>query len=279
MAAPAERVLGFGPDQRLVGVLNHRAGDRPVACLLLNVGVTGRTGPRRLNVKMARALAVGGVTSLRLDLSGIGDSGVAEATSGYQQGAVQDLRAAMDAVESATGIHRFLVLGICSGAVNAYRVAQADERVVGIMMFDGYAFPTWRTRWIHNWQRLTRASPGDTVAKLARRTRRWLGLPVPTRPVSIFYASRDSTAPSRQTFGDVLDALAARGVQLLVVYSGSMLALYNHRSQFTDAFRGRSCLPAVQCHYLPHIDHIPTSQAAQTEFLDLVCGWVARHGD
>jgi hypothetical protein len=279
MAVPVERVLGFGPDQRLVGVLNHRAGDRPFACLLLNVGVTGRIGPRRLNVKMARALATGGVTSLRLDLSGIGDSGVAEATSGYQQGAVQDLRAAMDAVEIATGIGRFLVLGICSGAVNAYRVAQADERVVGIMMFDGYAFPTWRTRWVHDWKRLTRSSPGDAFAKLALRARRWLGLPAPTRPVSIFYASRDSGAPSRQAFGDVLDTLAARGVKLLVVYSGSMLTHYNHRSQFNDTFRGRSFLPAVRYHYLPHIDHIPTSQAAQAEFLDLVCGWVARHHD
>jgi pimeloyl-ACP methyl ester carboxylesterase len=270
MDIAAEQVLRCGLNQRLIGLLNHRPGDAPVICLLLNVGVTGRIGPRRLNVKLARALAADGIGSLRLDLSGVGDSLAAEAGSGYQQQSVADLQAGMDAVEAATGIRRFLVLGICSGAVNAYRLAQADERVSGLMMFDGYAFPTWRTRFVHDWQRLKELPPSIVLAKLGQRLFGWSA---PKRPMSIFYVTRDDTAPDQQAFGDVLDRLHARGTAVLVIYSGSVLALYNHHRQFADAFRGRKFLSRVRCLYLPHIDHIPTSQAAQTEFLSIVRRW------
>jgi len=272
-AAP-ESAIHFGPQQRLFGLLNHCTGDAPVACLLLNVGVTQRIGPRRLNVKLARALRVLSVTSLRFDLSGIGDSGAAGAQEQYRTQSVADLRSAMDDIEARTGIRRFAVLGICSGAVAGYRVAQEDPRVVGLMMFDGYAFPTLTTRIVHDWRRLTTMPLGAVLSKVTNRTRRLLGLKVPESAVSIFYATRDDNSPDQHTFGDVLETLSARGVRMLIGYSGSLLAQYNHQGQFGQAFKGRAFLGKVICRYLPHIDHIPTSQHAQAEFLDMVCTWV-----
>ncbi len=274
MAQHAERALCFGAGQRLLGLLNHRPDDGPVACLMLNVGVTVRSGPRRLNVKMARALAAISVTSMRFDLSGIGDSAPADANDAYQAQAVADLRAAMDAVQAATGAHRFVLLGICSGAVHAYRAAAADQRVAGLMMFDGYAFPNWASRLLHDWRRLCTTPPSALAGKAANRMRRFIGMPVKEAPVSIFYASRDASSPDRKAFAAAMDALAARGASMLVVYSGSLLALHNHRGQFRRVFRGHPFLARTQDHYLPHIDHIPTTQAAQAEFLALVTAWV-----
>ena len=54
-----ETTVCFGPEQGLVGVLASPPGgsDARVGCLLLNVGVNHRIGPRRINVKLARRFA------------------------------------------------------------------------------------------------------------------------------------------------------------------------------------------------------------------------------
>jgi pimeloyl-ACP methyl ester carboxylesterase len=166
MSVDDERTLRFGPQQGLMGLLNHREADAPVACILLNVGVTHRVGPRRLNVKLARALGAKGVTSLRFDLAGLGDSEAPAPGTAHTDQFAADLQSAMDGVEQAIGVGRFVLLGICSGAVNAYRVAQRDPRVVGLMMYDGYAHPTWRTRVVHDWRRANTLSVGGIVVNV-----------------------------------------------------------------------------------------------------------------
>ena len=281
MSVDTEKSLRFGPEQRLIGILNHRDGDVRVACVLMNVGVTHHIGPRRLNVKLARALAQRALPSLRFDLSGIGDSGAGGAGGtgdDYRSQSVADLRAAMDKVEAETGIRHFAVLGICSGAVNGYRVALEDDRVVGVLMFEGYAFPTWRTHVVHDWRRLVTTMPSQWAEKVVRRLRRMLGISATERRVSIFYATRDSSTPDRREFGAALDRLADRGVAIFIGYSGSLLAVHNHESQFQHAFPGHRFWKNLTYRYLPHIDHIPTSQAAQAEFVTIASDWAAKLG-
>lgn len=276
LVADGERALCFGPGERLIGILDHRVGDAPVACLLINTGVTQHIGPRRLNVKLARALAAQGISSLRMDLSGLGDSGAATTENRYQDQASADLRAAMDVLQAETGHTRFVVLGICSGAVNAWRTAQADERVAGFLMFDGYTFPTLGTKIVYHWRHACARGFVPVLAGLARgvwgrlaRTRRQ------TAAAGIFGATRDSAAPTREQFADSLDALTARGVAVLLVYSGTLLGQHNHESQLRHAFRGRPFLQRVDYRFMPEVDHMPTSQHAQRRFLDLVVGWAA----
>ena len=123
-----EQAVTFGPDATLIGVYNPAAASADVCCLLINAGVLHRIGPHRLNVKIARSLAQGGVASLRFDLSGRGDSRATAGTNSYSEQAVHDLRAAMDFVQRNGGPRRFIVFGICSGAVNAFQIAVADPR-------------------------------------------------------------------------------------------------------------------------------------------------------
>ena len=118
----------------------------PVACLMLNMGANHHIGPRRINVKLARQLATRGISSIRLDLSGLGDSGPASGSEHFLTQAVYDLQAAMNLIETMLGVRRFIVIGLCSGATNGLSLAVADARVVGLLMFDSYSFPGRRTR-------------------------------------------------------------------------------------------------------------------------------------
>ena len=48
----------------------------------------------------------------------------------------------MDYLQAARGIDRFVLMGICSGAVNALQAAMADARVAGAVVIDAPAYPT-----------------------------------------------------------------------------------------------------------------------------------------
>ena len=72
-----EKVVRFGRETKLVGVLSEPQGGGPVRepmLLLVNSGILHRVGACRFHVRLARRLASEGVSALRFDFSGIGDS-------------------------------------------------------------------------------------------------------------------------------------------------------------------------------------------------------------
>ena len=267
----------FGPERNLLGILASPAATEPaapIACLLLNVGVTHRVGPRRLNVKLARRLALAGIPSLRLDLSGIGDSTPADSRTNFHEQSIRDLQAAMDWLESNIGIRRFVVLGICSGAVNGYWLAQEDARVVGLLMFDGFTFPTFKTQLVHDWHRLRTTPIRAVIAKAIGRVKRLCGITTPATATSIFNAVSDARRPTTGEIKLVLASLVERGVSLYLIYSGSLLLYHNYAGQLADAFEGASFLEHVRYDYFPDVDHIATPLSAQQKVLSTVCDWV-----
>src|SRR5574339_577479 len=104
--------MTFGERRQLVGTVSlpDRVDRDPIAVLLPNTGLEHRVGPNRLHVYLARALADAGFPTVRLDLSGMGDS-----TSSDTADPLRDLGAAMDALESQGIAGRFAALGLCSG--------------------------------------------------------------------------------------------------------------------------------------------------------------------
>ena len=142
-----ETACQFGPKENLFGILTqpeegNAVHGAPIA-VVLNAGIVHRIGPFRLHVKLARQLAERGFTTLRMDLSGLGDSqarpGKIEST---QSRAVLDVADALDYLTEQTGTDRFVVLGLCSGAFNAHQVAVQDSRIVGSVFLDGIVFRT-----------------------------------------------------------------------------------------------------------------------------------------
>lgn len=146
-----ERVFSvIGPDGLARrGVLTMpETAQSSVAAILLPAGLKDRVGPHRLYVQLARELACQGVPTLRFDPLGIGESdGALEVASNgrhfrrIQQGMyVEDALLAMEAMGKACRAERFILAGLCGGAVSAQlTAARVPERVVGVISLSSVA--------------------------------------------------------------------------------------------------------------------------------------------
>lgn len=268
----------FGPDKALVGVFTQpdRSGNGPyagTALILFNAGVLPRIGPHRLNVKLARAAAAAGMASLRFDLSGQGDSRGGGGTGDYLAQAVSDIRAAMDHVEATHGICRFVVLGICSGAVNAYWTALADSRVAGVLLFDGYWYRSRWTRLVRNWKRAKGQTWPARFGALGRRLFRVRGDPAVEERQGGIFDEGTAKEPTADEFASSMQKLVDRGVSVQIVYSGSVIDCYSYSGQFVHVFGRYPFSRRVTCSFCPDIDHTFVTIEGQIRMIQLTLDW------
>jgi dienelactone hydrolase len=124
-----ERVMQISAQPHLFGIVSEPANaprdDLPII-VMINAGSAYRVGPNRLYVSLARELAAKGFRSLRMDLSGLGDSvapqGVRE-NAPYPTTAFRDIDLALAHVRSHFGAERVVLTGLCSGAYAAFQSA------------------------------------------------------------------------------------------------------------------------------------------------------------
>jgi alpha-beta hydrolase superfamily lysophospholipase len=141
-----------GPSGPLFGVLTEPlAGRRELTGLLLNAGPQRRTGPNRMWVQIARRWAAQGVSTLRLDLAGIGDSEgdptvLARVAEFYKPAYAEQARAALEMLAERGLPQRFVTLGLCAGSYWSAQAALADERVAAVVMLNPrtLVFDEWR---------------------------------------------------------------------------------------------------------------------------------------
>jgi hypothetical protein len=273
-----EITLQFGPNNALVGTLastGHPSASLGV--LLFNAGVVPRIGPNRLNVRIARALANHGIPALRFDLSGRGDSAPARGMESYEQQAIADLRAAMDLMGERAGVRRFAIMGICSGAENAFHVALADERVVGITLLDSYHYPTWRTS-LNRFRKRALAQGGlvrATAGWIARRLwRHSHGNGQPARHDNAA-TSFGSIRPTPAEFASKLKQLVDRGVAVDLLFSGSFLETYNYANQFRDVFGRYGIVERMTVEYQPDLDHTLSTAIMQEQMVTRTARWLS----
>ena len=147
-AQARERVVPLRPERPLAAIATDPPTPRAVPdVLIVNAGVIHRIGPHRLHVRLARRLAEAGHRTLRIDLSGIGDSGPIPDRIDFRTSAVADLRAALDTVTAAAHpTAGAIVFGLCSGADNALAAAATDPRIVGLVLVDPPAYATPQSR-------------------------------------------------------------------------------------------------------------------------------------
>ena len=110
--------------------------------VILNAGIVHRVGPFRLNVDIARSVAASGFGSLRFDLSGLGESEFRSGNLSAEERALLDVHEVLNDLEQRYGVNRFVTVGLCSGAFNAFQAAVADKRICGLISIDGIAFET-----------------------------------------------------------------------------------------------------------------------------------------
>ena len=126
----------------LYGMLHAPKGSqrRETAILLLSPGIKSRIAPHGLYVKMAERYAMDGYVVLRFDYHGLGDSEgdvkeslVADFYRTVQQGRyVDDVLVAMDYMAEEQGIGKFVLGGLCGGALTGLLAGSGDSRVVGL---------------------------------------------------------------------------------------------------------------------------------------------------
>jgi len=288
----------FGEAENLFGMLalptSAQLGD--VGCLVLNTGVNHRVGPHRINVKTARRLAGAGIPTLRFDLAGIGDSSAARSRLDFRAQAVEDMKAALDHLQSRHGLRRFLVFGICSGAENAMAVALADPRVLGVLTFDG---PMYLTRSVRLERKLRRMAAfptnpavrasypwwrdlvqwfGQRDAAAGRRTFERLRMPLfkgagPSADEgAIFEGGGTAPVVSAAEYERRLLSLIDRGVAVSLMYS----ATYNARDSehgMLSQLRGSPIFDRLQYRFWPDVDHTATTLAMQAKLLTAVEQW------
>lgn len=119
----------------------------PICAVWLGAGAVRHIGPSRMWVEVSRRWAARGVTSVRVDLPGIGESAgdAGEPVTNdnmYSTARIDQAQAVLDQLAARGLPDRFIVGGLCAGAYWALRVALADERVISAMMINLYAF-TW----------------------------------------------------------------------------------------------------------------------------------------
>ncbi len=271
-----ESVCTFGSDHRLVGTLCQPQSGAPkeVAFIMLNAGVVSRMGPHRFNVKLARHLAERGFVSLRFDLSGQGDSRPASGVHSQEEQVMVDLREALDGVSHQTGIRRFVIAGICSGAVAAYYFAQRDPRVVGTWMLDGYTFHTWQSHVRRYGGKLMRALKGLLFNGRATLQRLFDALKLNALgkgQETVDYGS--NRHPTQAEYVAAMQKLADRGARHFMMFSGDIHWYYNYSGQFHDAFGRHAFAQGVTVEYMPTIDHTLTRLNAQQHVITRIGTW------
>jgi alpha-beta hydrolase superfamily lysophospholipase len=129
----------FGFDDHLFGIICQP--QQPVLCdtvvVIGNSGGDPHDGFARFGVEFARALALSGIASFRIDFAGLGDSyngaddrdGLTHTFTADRRG---DMAAAVDLV-AAHGFQTIALHGICSGAYHALQAAVDDARI-GILL-------------------------------------------------------------------------------------------------------------------------------------------------
>ena len=279
-----EKIVNFGPADKsdkqgagkLLGILTTPDADKKVAgapiALILNAGIVHRVGPFRLHVDIARQLADRGFTTMRLDLSGLGDSAPRTGKiEGEEDRANLDVGDAMDHLTEATGVDKFVLLGLCSGAFNAHKVATKDNRIVGSVFLDGIVFPTFGYFVRHKILRLFRPRfwRNSIKRRLASASPDKVDAAANTLAEGEFFGGE----LTRAEVANDLKGLVQRGVQMLFVYTEGYENVCG-RSQFKEMY-GLDPDDQIQVEYYPKSEHTFRLIENRRATCDRVATWFA----
>lgn len=280
-----EKALLLGKDRSLVGILtlpnsDINVVDRP-GILFLNSGLLHRVGPNRIYVKMARKFAMQGFPVLRFDLSGIGDSRISHNHEKFDEstGIIKDTQEVMDYLYDSFGIQKFILMGFCSGGSNAFQVAVHDERVQGINLIEGFAFPS-SGYFVKSYSK-SLLSPRSWWRLLTGKSELW-GL---LKGILKFYTSvqtRQLTEnlqfPEKEQLLTNLETLIHRGVKIIFIYSADSSAYYNYRKIFEQTVNKLPLNNRPQVEVINNTDHLFTLFYHQELLISLILDWLEKNG-
>jgi alpha/beta superfamily hydrolase len=274
-----EEALLIGSDHAVVGVFTPAAdnagGSSDMAAICITAGLLHHVGPHRMHVLLARALAKEGISTLRFDLSGIGDSAIRTDDLIANEVPVQEINDAINMLES-RGFTRFILFGICSGAMRAAKAASGNSKIAGIILVntggdDGSAevdtspaaqLYLKRSLWnLSAWKNLVTGK----VKYRALFYVLWSALIKKLKPVNKVSTSIEDLLRSK------VELYSRQGTSILSVLSDRHAQIYELYQQVYDNLRSAQFKTLVY----PNTDHLFTSLSQQQDLIDRICQWSA----
>ena len=301
---------------KLFGVLHHPPPETraDVAVLLLSPGVKMRVGPERLYCTMARHFADLGFPVLRFDFFGLGDS-EGEVTEELLKDVynhievgrfVDDTLSAMDWMAREHGIRRFILSGLCGGAITGLLAAQRDPRVAGLLALA--ITPVLASRSAQPGMYMTAGQAVDLQRSYLRKlispkawlrllllrtdyrfmwramTHRWRAsserrrTPIATGKVGPAANTPDETDDANPLFPPAFFAMIESGRPILLVFGGSDRLLWEYAEKFADRHRERlERSPGMhEVHTIAQANHVLSFEPWQREMLAVSTNWLRR---
>lgn len=125
--------------QQLIGIIHQgaegvNAPAKDTAVLIVVGGPQYRVGSHRQFIQLARALARNGITTMRFDYRGMGDS---EGEKAKFDDVCSDIKAAIDTLmQQQSQIKKVIIWGLCDAASAALIYAHQDPRVSGLVLLN-----------------------------------------------------------------------------------------------------------------------------------------------
>jgi alpha/beta superfamily hydrolase len=166
-----ERLLVVGGPSVLRGVATTPAAvtQGQTWVVFLNAGRIPRVGPNRMWTGLSRRLASAGTPTARFDLGAIGDSDGEAATdvdSLYDDRRGAEIGDVLDHLRMVEQADRFILVGLCSGALLAFRTIAVRDDVAGAVMIN-----PWGLEWAGLCEQRTKAPTREWLTRTPARLR------------------------------------------------------------------------------------------------------------
>ena len=293
---------------QLVGSLH--LPDRPSshAVILLNHGSVDRAGSHRLYIKIANQLTPMGVTVLRFDARGVGESdgmwmaeaegrqfSILDAYSHIQEGVwKQDALAAIEFIQRTTGVSQIILGGLCGGATTAIFAGAEHPDVVGMILIGTpLTFSTVTQRAADLPNAVIERESGTYLRKMFQLSSwsRFISMRTDYRTLAdvLFVLTRrrlkrlaggvstpaENDANVNMPLVDAILQACTRRKRLLFVFGENDYLWQEFQEHLPRFAADHSRLP-FELKTIPHANHILTEESWQQAFFTSLAGWVDR---
>jgi pimeloyl-ACP methyl ester carboxylesterase len=290
---------------KLMGILHTPAQPADLGVILLSPGIKMRVGPECLYRRITTMFMRFGIPVFRFDFYGLGDSEgtiqeeyVKDVYNHIEVGRfVDDAVDAMNWMQAHCGTKRFILAGLCGGAITGLLAGSRDERVAGLLALG--ITPVLASRAADPSLYMTSGQlaymRGAYFRKLLRPSA-WLRFLTLKSDMRVLWKSmthgvrrRRGTPEASASSQPVIDnasplfppaffRMLSSGRRMLLIFGGSDRLRWEFEEKFVARHRERLEVSApYELHVIEDANHVLSFAEWQREMLEVSSRWVEKH--